>query len=194
MCSIWLEQPFLQLKSHSLGMDQGFSGIIDASIAFGVTIVVLRMHLRDPQLPEEGISKPFDQPSSSLRSPEDNLTLWQFMTVCWMSPLISVGSKKQLSEDDVWSLGHEFQHRLLHDRFVELKGSVTRRLLAANGHDLVITSALAVLECTASKYSMRYLPFRHLHKHQFPVLLHISHSSEEHSVTPNLCSGIPYMV
>lgn len=67
-----------------------------------------------------------------------------------MSPLISLGFARQLNEEDVWSLGFEFQHRRLHDKFREMKGSVVRRLLAANGIDLVFISVLGILESLAS--------------------------------------------
>lgn len=132
--------------------------MLDALVASAVVVLLLRMPLRSPQLPSDKISPPFDPPSHDLRSPEDNLTLWQFMTVSWMSPLISLGAERQLNEEDVWGLGWEFQHRLLHERFKELKGSITKRLLVANGLDLVITSLLAVIELIASTFIMHVYP------------------------------------
>lgn len=128
--------------------------ILDALGASAVIILLLRMPLRDFQLPNDTISPPFGPPSNNLRSPEDNLTLWQFMTVSWMSPLIFLGAERQLNEEDVWSLGREFQHRLLHERFKELTGSITKRLLFANGLDLFITSLLAIIESIASTFIM----------------------------------------
>lgn len=66
-----------------------------------------------------------------------------------MSPLMVVANERQLNDEDVWSLGYEFQHRALHDGFRELRGSVLRRLLEANGRDLVIVSVLGVVELIA---------------------------------------------
>ena len=109
------------------------------------------MPLRDYKLPNSGISPAFDSPTHQLRSPEDNLTLWQFITVSWMSPLISLGSARQLNDEDVWTLSLEFQHRFLHDKFRELKGSVARRLVAANGLDLILISILSIIESFASR-------------------------------------------
>ena len=109
------------------------------------------MPLRDHKLPNSGISPAFDSPTHQLRSPEDNLTLWQFITVSWMSPLISLGSARQLNDEDVWSLSLEFQHRFLHDKFRELKGSVAKRLVAANGLDLILISILSIIESIASR-------------------------------------------
>jgi hypothetical protein len=68
-----------------------------------------------------------------------------------MEPLIKRGNEKQLNDEDVWSLGYEFQHRLLHDSFRELKGTVLSRLIEANALDLVLISILSVIELFASK-------------------------------------------
>ncbi|KAL8682945.1 MAG: hypothetical protein Q9186_001024 [Xanthomendoza sp. 1 TL-2023] len=104
------------------------------------------MPLRDPRLPNDNISPAYEKPNHLLRSPEDNLTLWQFMSVSWISPLICVGATRQLHEADVWQLSFEFQHRILHEKFRELGGTVVRRLLLANGLDLVILLSLGALE------------------------------------------------
>ncbi|KAH6681518.1 ABC transporter-like protein [Halenospora varia] len=100
--------------------------------------------------PNEEISPAFGPPTSELRSPEDDLTLWQFSIISWMKPLIALGNARQLNDEDVWKLGYEFQHKALHDRFKELQGSVLRRLLEANGLDLFIISALGILELLAN--------------------------------------------
>ncbi|RYP76118.1 hypothetical protein DL771_001942 [Monosporascus sp. 5C6A] len=109
--------------------------------------------MRDPSLPLRSaepdtadIAKIHNPPNSDFRSPEDNLTLWQFMSVSWLAPLISLGYDKQLSDCDVWKLPYEFQHNRLHQRFQYLEGSLTRRLLLANGLDLMIITLLGVIE------------------------------------------------
>ncbi|KAI4091192.1 MAG: hypothetical protein L6R37_007773 [Teloschistes peruensis] len=108
------------------------------------------MSLRDPNLPSDDISPAFEKPHHRLRSPEDNLTLWQWMSVSWMSPLIAIGYTRQLHDEDVWSLSYEFQHRILHQRFRELGGSVVRRLLSANAIDLAILSFLGAVEALSN--------------------------------------------
>ncbi|KAF2758207.1 ABC bile acid transporter [Pseudovirgaria hyperparasitica] len=108
------------------------------------------MPLRDPRAPAGEIAPVYATPNPSLRSPEDKLTLWEYMTVAWMSPLISIGYKRQLNDDDVWDLPYEFKHRRLFDNFCELKGSVIGRLLRANGLDLLIITTLALLELGAN--------------------------------------------
>ncbi|KAE8448168.1 hypothetical protein EG329_009772 [Mollisiaceae sp. DMI_Dod_QoI] len=124
--------------------------ILTILAAFGAIGIILFMPMRHPSRPSDEISAPFSPPTSDLRSPEDNMTLWQFMSVSWMAPLIALGNARQLNDDDVWTLGYEFKHRMLHDTFRELRGSVLIRLLKANGLDLVIMSLLAIIELVAN--------------------------------------------
>ncbi|KAI0533578.1 ABC transporter [Xylaria digitata] len=119
-------------------------------IELAALLVILAMPMRDPALDATGIAGNKDPPTSELRSPEDNLSLIQFMSVSWLSPLISRGYKNQLNDEDVWFLPYEFQHKQLHILFRELQGPVWVRLILANGLDLFIISTLGVLEAAAS--------------------------------------------
>ncbi len=130
---------------------QDIPATLEILAALSAMTIILRMPLRNPELPMREISKPFESPTHELRTPEDNMTLWQFLTISWMSPLIALASARQLNDEDVWSLGFEFQHRKLHDNFRDLQGSVVKRLLMANGIDCVITTSLGILELVASK-------------------------------------------
>lgn len=112
-------------------------------------VVMLNMPMRNPLLDSSGISIPFTVPTSDLRSPEDIITLWQWMSVSWMAPLIKIGYQRQLNETDVWFFSREFQHSRLHERFRALSGTVFVRILKANGLDLVIITGLGVLEVSA---------------------------------------------
>ncbi len=136
-----------QLSMHNIPI------LLSILSALGAIITILLMPLRHPLRDKSDISPAFAPPTFELRSPEDNLTLWQFMSVSWMAPLIKLGNKRQLNDEDVWNLGYEFSHRTLHDEFRELKGSVLRRLIVANGLDLFIISMLSIIELVASVYS-----------------------------------------
>ena len=124
-----------------------FSG---TALAVTATFIVANMPLRDPSMSRTNIGRPKSTPSNALRSPEDSLTLLQWMTVSWLSPLIALGNKRQINDEDVWLLPYEFQHSHLHDRFRELQGSVVRRLFKANWIDLVILTILAIVELGAN--------------------------------------------
>lgn len=128
-----------------LGNDAIFTLSATALALIALAVVIL-MPLRDPIMDRSQISKPFTAPTSNLRSPEDNMSLFQWMTVSWMAPLMKIGNKRQLHDEDVWALPYEFQHRHLHDTFRDLRGTVVRRLLVANWIDLMLLFLLAILE------------------------------------------------
>lgn len=115
-------------------------------------ITIINMPMRDPMLPNDDISSVYDKPIMNLRTPEDNLTLWQYMTVAWMAPLIQEGYKKQLDNEDIWDLPYTFKHALLHRTFRTLPGSVTRRLLIANGMDLIRTMSITLVRLLSCKH------------------------------------------
>jgi ABC-type multidrug transport system fused ATPase/permease subunit len=142
----------LLLTTHAQPLDSlsGCIWLVEICIPLIILLIILNMPFRDPKLGSEGIGKPFDTPSADFRSPEDMFTLWQWMTISWMTPLISIGESRQIHEEDIWFLPIEFQHEKLHRLFRELKGSVTYRLMKANGLDLIITSFLGISETLAS--------------------------------------------
>lgn len=99
----------------------------------------------------EDISPVYGPPTVKLRTPEDNLTPFQFMTVSWMGPLIKKGMTRKMEDEDVWDLGWEFKHARLHETFRKLEGSVTRRIFVANGMDALRTTSLNLLRLCASE-------------------------------------------
>lgn len=124
-------------------------------LAFMGIVVILNMPFRDPNMPSEDISPVYGPPSGKLRTPEDNLTPFQYMTVSWMGPLIQKGMTRKMEDEDVWDLGWEFKHSRLHETFRKLEGSVTRRIFVANGMDALRTTSLNLLRLCASKFSPR---------------------------------------
>ena len=127
-----------------------FGGNAAHYVAIAATIgnitVAVCMPCRDPFMSRDGISIVGQAPSSRWRSPEDNISLGHFLTVSWLTPLISLGRKRQLSEEDVWFLGYEFQHQRLHERFRQIKGSVLGRVLKANAVDVLIVFSIATVQ------------------------------------------------
>jgi hypothetical protein len=114
-------------------------------------VTILNMPLRDPMLPNDDISPVYSPPTEKLRTPEDQLTPWQYMTVAWMAPLIQEGYKRQLNDEDIWDLPWEFKHARLHATFRKLSGSVTRRIFVANGMDVIRTTIMSIVRLIASK-------------------------------------------
>lgn len=140
---------------------------------------ILNMPFRDPMMPSDEISPVYGKPTINLRTPEDNLTPWQYSTVTWMTPLIQEGYKRQLDDEDVWDLPWEFKHARLHRTFRELSGSVTSRIFVANGMDLIRTTSMGMARLIATLLT--------------PVLLQrlLASMSDE---TPNARATITYAV
>lgn len=148
--SIFIAQAIVLVDSRNGINPSDVLAILSIVTALCAVAIILFMPLRDVYLPTDEIS-PVGSPSTrDLRTPEDNLSLWQFMTVSWMKPMINLGNERQLNNEDVWSLGYQFQHSNLHSTFRELKGSVLKRLLDANGIDLIIIAVLSIVEISAS--------------------------------------------
>ena len=143
---VFIAQLTLATQSQAPFALPAIARYISASAALAASSTILLMPFRNPSLPVSDISAVGQAPSSEHRSPEDSLRLWQFLTVSWMAPLISLGRKRQLNEPDVWFLGFEFQHRRLHEKFRRMKGSVLARVLKANAVDVFIISTVAFVQ------------------------------------------------
>lgn len=155
---ILLAQLVVLTHTHSSLQGEDTPTVLTLIMALFGVATVLNMPFRDPRLSKDGVSPVFGAPTVNLRSPEDNLTPWQYMTVSWMAPLISIGAKRQLNDEDVWDLGYQFKHSRLHEAFRQLRGSVIRRLLQANGLDLIIITILGIVELVARKLCRISLP------------------------------------
>lgn len=143
----------LQIFSWSALFVWGFEAVIPlASIIF-----IVNMPLRDPLLSSENICPPYSAPTDKLRSPEDAFTLWQWMSVAWMSPIVKTGCQRQLHDEDVWTLPLAFQHSRLHRLFRDVKGSVLARVFKVNAPDLIITTLLGILESICSLVPVVFL-------------------------------------
>lgn len=168
--------------------------------AFMSTGVLLYMPCRPPRLDTAGISPVGHIPNNTLRSPEDDLQMYQFLTVSWMKPLINLGNKGRLNPEHVWLLAFQFQHRRLHEAFRLLRGSVIRRLLTANAIDFIIIGSLSLGEvvfgthCIIHAVNRANQPrFRHAHLTQPVAPIHGTWCIEEgsHDLRWTLF-GLPY--
>lgn len=134
-------------SDHALEVGAHYTSL---SAAGAACFTILLMPFREPHSVSSDVSIVGQKPDSTTRSPEDNLRLWQFLSVSWMAPLISIGKCRKLNEDDVWRLPFEFQHKRLDEKFRRLKGSVICRLLHANGIDICIITLIGVVQMICS--------------------------------------------
>lgn len=140
-----VEMAFI-LNRDAYAVSRVYAHYMAAGAAAAGCATILSMPFREPSLPRIDIGVVGQPSSSKLRSPEDNLRLWQFLTVSWMAPMMTAGKNRQLDDDDIWFLGFEFQHRRLHEKFRQLRGSVISKLLQANGVDVLIITGISTVQ------------------------------------------------
>ncbi|GAB0135532.1 hypothetical protein EsDP_00003867 [Epichloe bromicola] len=125
------------------------------ALALVGVIVIGNMPLRNPAWDTEDIGSPKLPPTHHVRSPEDNLTLFRFWAMTWVSPLAKICREKEITVEDVWQLPLDFQHTRLYLAFRELHGKLLPCLIEANGLDLFIATTLAVVETVAEVSNIR---------------------------------------
>jgi len=109
-------------------------------------VVLLLMPINPSTYDVQEIAKVVATASSELRSPEDDLLLWQWLTVSWLETLLSVGKTRLINESDVWTLPLSFQHSLLIEGMKLLRGSLLRRVIRANAIDIVLLCIMSFFD------------------------------------------------
>lgn len=89
---------------------------------------------------------------------EDRCTLWQWITFSWLSPLISIAINRTLEKADVWRLSRSCRSSLLLSKFKQTPGStLPRKILRANGHDILLDVTLTLASAILSYASPFFL-------------------------------------
>ncbi|KAI0030296.1 hypothetical protein K488DRAFT_87904 [Vararia minispora EC-137] len=127
---------------------------VDATVILGLLVVVMCIPMGIPSTYAEGPSKL----EGGTVSPEDYVTLWDWITFKWVWPLIKKGSHVMLNEDDVWDLGATMRSRPLFVQFTRTRGSsVLRRLLKANMREMIMEFVLNYISIALSYASPYFL-------------------------------------
>ncbi|KAI5465402.1 hypothetical protein BGZ63DRAFT_348536 [Mariannaea sp. PMI_226] len=142
-------------------LGKNYDGILDPLRLSRTALVILailaigNMPLRDPAWDASLIGNRHIPPSYEFRSPEDNLTLFQFWSLTWVYPLAKLARGREITVEDVWQLPFEFQHTRLYMAFRELEGQLLSRLAEANGLDIFIATTLAIVEKVSEVSNIR---------------------------------------
>ncbi|CZS72215.1 unnamed protein product [Fusarium graminearum] len=145
--AIW----YLSFKTSSMTIFQIAHLILEAL----AILTIGNMPLRNPFWGSLDIGNTKVAPSNKVRSPEDNLTLFQFWTMTWVNPLSKIASHSEIGVEHVWQLPYEFQHWRLYMAFRTLKGKLLPCLIEANGLDLFISTFAAIVERVAEVSNLR---------------------------------------
>lgn len=126
-----------------------------AILSFIAFVVIGNMPIRDPAWDRDDIGSTKIPPTNEVRSPEDDLSLFQFWSMRWVYPLAKLARAREIVVEDVWQLPFEFQHTRLYMAFRELEGRLMACLVEANGLDLAISTILTVTERGLEVSNMR---------------------------------------
>lgn len=74
-----------------------------------------------PVKPSNKVDEPGKKPSPELTSPEDALTLWQWCTITWISPVMHTAAKRQLQFSDLWLRSPYYESRNLSSQYGRVK-------------------------------------------------------------------------
>lgn len=130
--------------------------------------------------PSRDVSPPSATPSSSISSPEDSVSFWEWATFSFPSLYYPVSGKKRLDADDVWKLSPWFLHRNLFRKYLAVQessrsaSSSTRSeqikpkkrrslivfLLRANSRDIILDIVIELYKAVAGfipPYALKHL-------------------------------------
>jgi hypothetical protein len=100
--------------------------------------------------------------NNTLDGPEDGVSLFDWLTVRWMNPLLSKAQKGTLEDEDIWLLSPFYKHRNLYPVFRNLvspcfpsnpatgdvegkRPSLMRKIYAFTAFDLFISSCISLV-------------------------------------------------
>ena len=130
----------------SLGLLAGLS----LTLTFAILALSLSYPMQDIR-PSPTVSPVWAPPSRSYSSPEDSVTLWNWMTFDYIKPLLDRAGEGTLNEEDVWDLPPGFKHANLFGKYLRVtekdkkegkKTSLVWFLLSSNSQDLIIDISL----------------------------------------------------
>lgn len=117
-----------------------------SAITFSTSGAILALCLSYPMTdvpPSPNIAPLGSRPSHLYSSPEDNVTLWNWLTFNYVGPILSRSGEGTLNEEDVWDLPPGFKHSNLFNKYLKVmdenpKMSLVWFLLTSNAQDLII--------------------------------------------------------
>ncbi|KAH8918812.1 P-loop containing nucleoside triphosphate hydrolase protein [Atractiella rhizophila] len=108
-------------------------------LLFGDTLAIFCMLGLLTTLPLQPYQMPKMKEGERPLSPDDYVTLIEWMAFTWVAGLMGVAQTKTITQDDVWRLSPFFHCRLVFQNFQKLTGNVLLwRVARANSLDLIV--------------------------------------------------------
>ncbi|KAF8306061.1 hypothetical protein DL93DRAFT_2150580 [Clavulina sp. PMI_390] len=121
-----------------------------SALSLAISIEILAVCLSYPMLdvaPSPRVAPLGSKPSSLYSSPEDNVSLRNWLTFDYIAPILSRSGEGTLNEEDVWDLPPGFKHSNLFRKYLKVMDenpnmSLVWFLLWSNSLDLIIDLSL----------------------------------------------------
>lgn len=151
-----------------------------SAISLATSVVILMVCLSYPMmdiLPSPTVAPLGSRPSCIYSSPEDAVSLWNWMTFNFISPILDRAGEGTLNEEDVWDLPPDFKHANLFGKYLKVVDENPRMsfvwfLLRSNSQDLIIdlslklyTSVIGIVDLITSFERIFMRPFQDLYHH-----------------------------
>lgn len=129
-------------QTHTTNIVLAWLSGITLAISGGILAVCLSYPMTDV-LPSPTIAPIGSKPSNLYSSPEDNVTLWNWLTFNYVDPILTRSGEGTLNEEDVWDLPPGFKHSNLFNKYLKVMDenpnmSLVWFLLRSNSQDLII--------------------------------------------------------
>lgn len=128
-----------------------------SALSLATSLVILTVCVSYPMtdvLPSPTVAPLGSRPSHLYSSPEDAVSLWNWMTFNYINPILDRAGEGTLNEEDVWDLPPGFKHSNLFRKYLKVmeknpKMPLVWFLLQSNSQDLVIDFSLKLYTSVA---------------------------------------------
>lgn len=157
---------FIDCYHYAVPISQAHNTLLAflAGLSLTLSLAILVLTLTYPMqdvLPSPTVAPLWSPPTRSHSSPEDSVTLWNWLTFDYITPLLDRAGTGTLNEEDVWDLPPGFKHANLFGKYLRVtedekkrgkKTSLVWFLVASNSQDLIIDVALKMWVAVVGTY------------------------------------------
>jgi ABC-type multidrug transport system fused ATPase/permease subunit len=149
LLTIYLLETFLEIASTlAIKRVSTLSNLLSALVALCglLSVIILLCMPINASIMSSTDTGTFGSLNDANENLEHSLSLYQYLTISWIWPLLVVGRQRQLKKEDIWTIRPELQAAHLNGVLSSLRQSTTlSRLLHVNAYDLTIALVIACL-------------------------------------------------
>lgn len=129
--------------------DSSLSKLLGPALQLIISLLLISLTGSLPvsaQYPSENVGKRSDSPTRALDSPEDGVTLFSWLLVDWMNPLLNTAKQRTIEDTDIWQLSPFFRHYIIYPVFKALpQKNLFGKIYAFTAYDLAICAVCSTM-------------------------------------------------